>query len=110
MKYFIINPNGTVNRMNVEFNLILRNQCYNARRTIHYRNHSMLNMSIDEQIHKHIWEEETKNVPKIMNCTKSRYESPQKLTQLRPRSHPRHLVGKRTAQIDATKDTTATAR
>ena len=31
----------------------------------------------------------------------SRNEIPQKLTQLRPRSHPRHLVGKRTAQKDA---------
>ena len=28
---------------------------------------------------------------------KSRKETPQKLTQLSPRSHPRHLVGKRTA-------------
>ena len=28
---------------------------------------------------------------------KSRYENPQKLTQLSPSSHPRHLVGKRTA-------------
>ena len=32
---------------------------------------------------------------------------PQKLTQLRPRSHPRHLVGKSTAQKDAIKDTTS---
>ena len=29
---------------------------------------------------------------------KSRKENPQKLTQLSPRIHPRHLVGKRTAQ------------
>ena len=29
---------------------------------------------------------------------KSRKENPQKLTQLSSRSHPRHLVGKRTAQ------------
>ena len=36
-----------------------------------------------------------------------RYEIPQKLTQLSPRSHPRHLVGKRTAQKDAIKDTTS---
>ena len=28
----------------------------------------------------------------------SRKENPQKLTQLSSRSHPRHLVGKRTAQ------------
>ena len=32
------------------------------------------------------------------------WKSPQKLTQLSPRSHPRHLVGKRTAQKDAIKD------
>ena len=30
--------------------------------------------------------------------SKSRKENPQKLTQLNSRSHPRHLVGKRTAQ------------
>ena len=39
---------------------------------------------------------------------KSRKENPQKLTQLSSRSHPRHLVGKRTAQkvtiIDITSD------
>ena len=29
---------------------------------------------------------------------KSRKKKPQKLTQLSSRSHPRHLVGKRTAQ------------
>ena len=33
---------------------------------------------------------------------KSRKENPQKLTQLSSRSHPRHLVGKRTAQKDIT--------
>ena len=37
---------------------------------------------------------------------KSRKENPQKLTQLSSRSHPRHLVGKRTAQKDITIDTT----
>ena len=36
--------------------------------------------------------------------SKSRWENPQKLIQLSPRSHPRHLVGKRTAQKDAIKD------
>ena len=35
---------------------------------------------------------------------KSRKETPQKLTQLSSRSHPRHLVGKRTAQKDITSD------
>ena len=37
---------------------------------------------------------------------KSRRENPQKLTQLGPRSHPRHLLGKRTAQKDAIKGIT----
>ena len=40
---------------------------------------------------------------------KSRKENPQKLTQFSPRSHPRHLVGKRTAQKDTIIDTPATA-
>ena len=39
--------------------------------------------------------------------SKSRKEKPQKLTQLSSRSHPRHLVGKRTAQKDITIDTTS---
>ena len=39
--------------------------------------------------------------------SKSRKETPQKLTQLSSRSHPRHLVGKRTAQQDITIDTTS---
>ena len=38
---------------------------------------------------------------------KSRKENPQKLTQLSSRSHPRHLVGKKTAQKDITIDTTS---
>ena len=38
---------------------------------------------------------------------KSRKENPQKLTQLSSRSHPRHLVGKRTAQKDTITDTTS---
>ena len=33
-----------------------------------------------------------------LTSVKSRKENPQKLTQLSSRSHPRHLVGKRTAQ------------
>ena len=36
----------------------------------------------------------------ISQLYKSRKENPQKLTQLSSRSHPRHLVGKRTAQKD----------
>ena len=41
------------------------------------------------------------------NYFKSRKETPQKLTQLSSRSHPRHLVGKRTTQKDITIDTTS---
>ena len=43
-------------------------------------------------------------------CSKSRKENPQKLTQLSSRSHPRHLVGKRTAQKDITIDTTSNSQ
>ena len=39
--------------------------------------------------------------------SKSRKINPQKLTQLSSRSHPRHLVGKRTAQKDTTIDITS---
>ena len=38
---------------------------------------------------------------------KSRKENPQKLNQLSSRSHPRHLVGKRTAQKDTIIDITS---
>ena len=43
----------------------------------------------------------------IFNFNKSRKENPQKLTQLSSRSHPRHLVGKRTAQKDTIIDITS---
>ena len=39
--------------------------------------------------------------------SKSRPENPQKLIQLSPRCHPRHLVGKRTAEKDVIKDSTS---
>ena len=42
--------------------------------------------------------------------SKSRKEDPQKLTQLSSRSHPRHLVGKRTSQKDITIDTTSASQ
>ena len=42
-----------------------------------------------------------------LHSIKSRKENPQKLTQLSSGSHPRHLVGKRTAQKDITIDTTS---
>ena len=38
---------------------------------------------------------------------KEKVGNPQKLTQLSSRSHPRHLVGKGTAQKDITIDTTS---
>ena len=41
------------------------------------------------------------------DSSKSRKENPQKLTQLSSRSHPRHLVGKRTAQKDTIIDITS---
>ena len=39
--------------------------------------------------------------------SKSRYQNPQKPTQSSPKSSPRHLVGKRTAQRDINKDITS---
>ena len=47
------------------------------------------------------------SVRMIMHACKSRKENPQKLTQLSSRSHPRHLVGKRTAQKDTIIDITS---
>ena len=47
------------------------------------------------------------NQSDVIEAFKSRKETPQKLTQLSSRSHPRHLVGKRTAQKDITIDTTS---
>ena len=44
---------------------------------------------------------------KTYGISKSRKETPQKLTQLSSRSHPRHLVGKKTAQKDITIDITS---
>ena len=49
----------------------------------------------------------TENTMLMCFHIKSRSEIPQKLTQLSHRSHPRHLVGKRTAQKDAIKDITS---
>ena len=40
----------------------------------------------------------------LQSDSESREENPQKLTQLSSRSHPRHLVGKRTAQKDTILD------
>ena len=41
-----------------------------------------------------------------ISLRKEQAGNPQKLTQLSPRSYPRHLVGKRTAQKDTIKDIT----
>ena len=46
-------------------------------------------------------------VRKLVCACISREEYPQKPTQLSPRSHPRYLVGKRTAQRDINKDITS---
>ena len=43
----------------------------------------------------------------VIEAFKSRKENPQKLTQLISSSHPRHLVGKRTAQKDTIIDITS---
>ena len=48
-----------------------------------------------------------RNLFKFFCASLSRKETPQKLTQLSSRSHPRHLVGKRTAQKDTIKDITS---
>ena len=44
---------------------------------------------------------------KSIIIVKSRKTNPQKLTQLSSRSHPRHLVGKKTAQKDTIIDITS---
>ena len=46
----------------------------------------------------------------ITTFFKNRKENPQKLTQLSSRSHPRHLVGKRTAQKDTIIDITSNSQ
>ena len=43
----------------------------------------------------------------VIRCFKNRQENPQKLTQFSSRSHPRHLVGKKTAQKDTIIDITS---
>ena len=48
----------------------------------------------------------TGHSPSFLLC-KNRKENPQKLTQLSSRSHPRHLVGKKTAQKDTIIDITS---
>ena len=50
---------------------------------------------------------QNKREPLGRPAIKSRKENPQKLTQLSSRTHPRHLVGKRTAQKDTIIDITS---
>ena len=52
------------------------------------------------------WRERKDNKYKKNKQDKSRKENPEKLTQLSSRTHPRHLVGKRTAQKDTIIDIT----
>ena len=66
--------------------------------------------SVSERFLTYSWSKR----PKLMHCSiyniynhKSRKESPKKKTQLSPRSHPRHLVGKKAAQKYAIKDITS---
>ena len=59
-----------------------------------YERHFMLSLSEDNQ-------------SDVIEAFKSRKENPQKLTQLSSRSHPRHLVGKRTTQKDTIIDITS---
>ena len=58
-----------------------------------YRVISRFPVSVSQMAHRLDW--------------KSRKENPQKLTQFSSRSHPRHLVGKRTAQKDTIIDITS---
>ena len=51
-----------------------------------------------ERAKKDVKEEATKSEVNVDLIHENKQENPQKLTQLSSRSHPRHLVGKRTAQ------------
>ena len=51
-----------------------------------------------ERAKKDVKEEATKREVNVDLIHENKKENPQKLTQLSSRSHPRHLVGKRTAQ------------
>ena len=67
--------------------------------------HNLIKDKIVDLIERTFQREGSLYVP--CNDKKSRKENPQKLSQLSSRSHPRHLVGKRTAQKDVTIDTTS---
>ena len=83
----------------------------------YYKPHKLDQLSSEElnkslhlvnQTNSTVWLLGDFNLPKVdWEHLKSRKENPQKLTQLSSRSHPRHLVGKRTAQKDITIDTTS---
>ena len=61
-----------------------------------YERDFMLSLSEDNQYD--VMESFNSTSPYLDDLLKSRKENPQKPTQLSSRSHPRHLVGKRTAQ------------
>ena len=62
---------------------------------------------LNDSIRTYVWAILGAQAQTLSNILKSRKETPQKLTQLSSRSHPRHLVGKRTAQKDTIVDITS---
>ena len=66
-----------------------------------YERDFMLSLSEDNQsVVIEAFSSTSRYLDDLLNIDKSRKENLQKLTQLSSRSHPRHLVGKRTAQKD----------
>ena len=73
-----------------------------------YERDFMLSLSEDNQsVVIEAFSSTSRYLDDLLNIDKSRKENPQKLTQLSSRSHPRHLVGKRTAQKDTIIDITS---
>ena len=89
--YLLFYRQNKTNNKLLKFNLIAKKQYFESRFK------TLLNISFNNYL---------KNIV-TFKFFKSRKENPQKLTQLSSRSHPRHLVGKRTAQKDITIDTTS---
>ena len=65
------------------------------------------NLKVEDKSNPTYYYDKQKIPTSFRGPIKSRKENPQKLTQLSSRSHPRHLVGKRTAQKDITIDITS---
>ena len=86
----------------LKWNTHVSNICTKANRTLGFlrRNLAACPLDVKESAYKGL-------VRQILEYGKSRKENPQKLTQLSSRSHPRHLVGKRTAQKDTIIDITS---